>query len=208
MSSSDMPIPDADGWQTLSAVASVPSRNDQGVGRRHEEVKPPTYRVSAYTVFPSGFDRISHPHKHRWCVTVADAGDGWAIRRGNMNLSIQREWEFEPPAGLRDAAFLRRCRFNEHAALLRARRVIDKLTVQELTFDEFVAEIREHSAQLAKQHLEQESGVSLLRKILDWHTAGKPEIQSNLDLTANFEAPHTRPRRRLGRRPPAEPQQT
>lgn len=141
------------------------------------EVSPPTYRVAAYTVYPSGFERISHPHKHRWCVTVADAGDGWAIRRGNMNLNIQREWEFEPPVNVRDSNFLRRCRFNEHAALLRARRVIDKLTTQGLTFEEFVQQVRKEAAELARQHLEEEQARPMLKRILDWHAAGKPSIR-------------------------------
>lgn len=145
-------------------------------------VGPPTYRASAYTVYPSGFDRITHAHKHRWCLTVADAGDGWAIRRGNMNLNIRREWEFEPPADVRDAAFLSRCRFNEHAALLRARRVIDMLTLHDLTFEEFVQQVCSESADLARRHLEKERGVSMLRKILDWHAAGKPEIRSGVGI--------------------------
>jgi hypothetical protein len=144
--------------------------------RHRDDVRPPTYQVASYTVYPSGFDSITHPHRYRWCLTVADAGDGWAIRRANMNLNIQREWEFEPPAGLRDAAFLHRCRFNRHAALLRARRVIDQLTVGGFTFDEFVRQVHEEAAELARQHLEKEKGISLTR-ILDWHAAGRPKLQ-------------------------------
>lgn len=150
----------------------------RGRAPQQQEIPPPTYRVASYTVYPSGFDRITHPHKHRWCLTVTDAGDGWAIRRGNRNLNIQREWEFEPPPDLRDAEFLRRCRFNEHAALLRARRVIDKLTTHGLTFEEFVQQVRREAAELARQHLEKDRGRPMLKRILDWHAAGQPGVRS------------------------------
>lgn len=189
MSFRDVLAPEADGWRGHPAVAATPAGVVGSLTGGHdtEEVQPPTYRVSSYTVYPSGFDRISHPHRGRWCVTVADAGDGWAIRRGNMNLNIQREWEFEPPADVRDDAFLRRCRFNEHAALLRARRVIDKLTVHGITYEEFVQQVHEETADLARQQLQKERGVSMLKRILDWHAAGKPKLRSTVGLPVRYD---------------------
>lgn len=97
----------------------------------------PTYRVAAYTVCPSGYHDVDGAAKERWCLSVVDAGNGWAIRRGDRCLNIALQWEDEREAALCDAAFIRRCRYNEHAALLRARRVVDRLEVAGLTFDEF-----------------------------------------------------------------------
>lgn len=104
--------------------------------------------ITSYTVRPTGFSDVVHRAKHKWCVTVDDAGDGWAIRRGRMCLNFRNEWEFEPPRGSRDAAFLRRCRFNEHAALMRCRRVIDHLDHEGLTFAEFTKQV--HAELLAE----------------------------------------------------------
>jgi hypothetical protein len=97
----------------------------------------PTYQVGSYTVYPSGFHELDGPAKEQWCLEVVDAGNGWAIRRGGMCLNIALQWEDERTPLLCDAAFLRRCRYNEHAALLRARRVVDRLEVGGMTFEEF-----------------------------------------------------------------------
>jgi hypothetical protein len=110
----------------------VTSGNDEG----------PTYAVASYVVRPTGYDDLVHPDKHHWCVRVEDAGDGWAIRRDQACLNFRNEWEHEPPPESRDQAFLRRCRYNEHAALLRTRRVIDRLEFNGLTFAEFVTQVR------------------------------------------------------------------
>ena len=96
-----------------------------------------TDRVASYTVYPTGYDQVIHPEKERWLLTIADAGNGWAIRRGNQCLNIALQWEDERAPELGDSQFLRRCRYNEHAALLRARRVVDRLEVNGLTFPEF-----------------------------------------------------------------------
>lgn len=101
----------------------------------------PTYAVAAYVVRPTGYRDLVHRDKHNWCVKVEDAGDGWAIRRGKMCLNFRNEWEYEPPAESRDEAFLRRCRYNEHAALLRSRRVIDELEFHSMTFAQFTAHV-------------------------------------------------------------------
>jgi len=101
------------------------------------DVPTPTYRVSSYTVYPSGYDGVDSAGKERWTLSVEDAGNGWAIRRDGKCLSIALQWEHERPPELCDGQFLRRCRYNEHAALLRARRVVDRLEVLGLTFDEF-----------------------------------------------------------------------
>jgi hypothetical protein len=117
-----------------------------------EDDRAPRYRIASYTVYPSGFDRLCSPDTHRWCLTVADAGDGWAIRKASMCLNRRGEWELEPVANARDAAFLGRCRFERHTALARARQVVDRLTVRGLTFDEFVEEVRAEAAQRAREY--------------------------------------------------------
>jgi hypothetical protein len=130
----------------------------------------PTYAIAAYVVRPTDYDKVTNPDKRRWCLTVADAGDGWAIRRRSMCLDYRDQWEFEPPADMRDAAFLRRCRFTERAALLRARQVVDRLTVRGETFADFQDRIREEAAEQARQYLELErrrdSLLQLTRRIL------------------------------------------
>ncbi|HET7386951.1 MAG TPA: hypothetical protein VFJ19_09850 [Nocardioidaceae bacterium] len=123
-------------------------------GAEESEPTRPTYRVASYTVYPTGYERITDPKKSRWCLTVADAGDGWAIRRARVCLNYANQWEYEPPPSLRDAKFRRRCRYNEHAALLRARQLIDKLRVADLTFDEFVDEVLAEARAQALAHLE------------------------------------------------------
>jgi hypothetical protein len=100
----------------------------------------PTYRVASYTVYPSGFHELEGSAKERWCLSVVDAGNGWAIRRGEMCLNIALQWEVDRAAVFCDAQFIRRCRYNEHAALLRARRVVDRLEVAGLTFDEYATQ--------------------------------------------------------------------
>jgi hypothetical protein len=101
----------------------------------------PTYRVALYTVYPSGFHDLDGAAKERWCLSVVDAGNGWAIRRGDRCLNIALQWEEERPAALCDAESVLRCRYHEHAALLRARRVVDRLEVDGMTFDEFANKV-------------------------------------------------------------------
>jgi len=99
----------------------------------------PSYEISAYTVYPTGYQQaVDAPMREAWCVTVTDAGDGWAIRWRARCMNYRGGWEFEPPPEARTGDFLRRCRFNEHAALLRARRAVDDLIVDGLTFAEYV----------------------------------------------------------------------
>jgi len=89
---------------------------------------------------------VQRERKDRWTLDVVDAGNGWAIRRGEECLNVALQWEKERSLALCDAQFVRRCRYNEHAALLRARRVIDRLEVWGLTFDEFATEAVEEAA--------------------------------------------------------------
>ncbi|HEY0889940.1 MAG TPA: hypothetical protein VGE38_10045 [Nocardioides sp.] len=110
----------------------------QGAATTPEPVGP-IYRVASYTVYPSNFDEFEGAAKEQWCLSVVDAGNGWAIRRGDMCLNIAMQWEQERATVLCDGHFLRRCRYNEHAALLRARRVVDRLEVGGMTFDEYVS---------------------------------------------------------------------
>ena len=119
-----------------------PRRPGAAPGEQLEKLPAPTYRVSSYTVFPSGYDQVDDPDRSRWCLTVADAGDGWVIRRQHDCLTISHTWKREQPLELRDAEFRRTCLYNEHAALLRARRVVDRLEVGGVTFEEFVWRVK------------------------------------------------------------------
>ena len=51
-------------------------------------------------------------------------------------------WEFEPPPEVRTPEFLKRCRFNENAALFRARNNVDDLIADGMTFAEYVEQFR------------------------------------------------------------------
>lgn len=126
----------------------LPSRDEDG----------PTYRSTRYTVFPSGWDRISDDQRRDWRVTVEDAGDGWAVRWRSRCLNYRYEWEFEPRAGSRTDDFLKRCRFSERAAINRAKRAVDELVIDGMTFEEFVAHVREEAAARARAALDE--GVS------------------------------------------------
>jgi hypothetical protein len=119
----------------------------------------PSYRVSTYTVYPSGFDRVAVPERKQWCVAVVDAGDGWAIRWRSRCLDYRGNWQFEPPVKGRTTEFLRRCRFSEHAALHRARQIVDDLIVNGQTYDEFVEHVRAEAAERARLVLERGHGV-------------------------------------------------
>jgi hypothetical protein len=120
-----------------------------------EDEDRPTYRVSAFTVYPSGFDRVSTPDKNRWRIQVVDAGDGWVVRWRTRCLNYQGVWEYEPAPKGRTPEFLRRCRFSEQAALLRAKKAVDGLVVDGMTFDEFVDHVMAESAARAAAVLEQ-----------------------------------------------------
>lgn len=123
---------------------------------RQADQQGPTYRVTGYTVVPSGFDRVSVPERDRWLITVSDTGDGWAVRRRTLCLNYRRTWEFEPPPRARSEDFLHRSRFSEQAALNRAREVIDSMVVDGLTYDEFVDKVRQDSVVKARRVLEDE----------------------------------------------------
>lgn len=120
------------------------SRKRRGQAKPGQQAEPegptPTYRASSYAVYPTGYDLLDREGKERWVLTVVDAGNGWAIRRGEQCLNIALQWEKERPLALCDSQFIHRCRYNEHAALLRARRVIDRLEVAGLSFDDFAAQ--------------------------------------------------------------------
>lgn len=114
-----------------------------------------SYQVSAYTVFPAGYrGALEVPEREAWCLTVADAGDGWAVRWRSRCLNYRGSWLFEPPAEARTEEFLRSCRFSEQAALLRARREIDDVVVEGVTFAEHVAAFRSGQRALAREVLE------------------------------------------------------
>lgn len=106
----------------------------------------PTYRVSAYTVYPSGYDRVEVEERERWRISVVETGQGWAVRWHDRCLSFRNAWEPEPASWAHTSAFLTRCRFSEHAAVQRARAVVDELVVDGRTYDEFVEHVRRQTA--------------------------------------------------------------
>lgn len=126
-----------------SPMSGKRRRRSQGSGSG-QSLAPlgPTYCVAAYTVFPTGYEHVEHAGMDQWCLSVVNAGNGWAIRRGDKCLNIALQWEEERRPELCDKEFLRRCRYNEHAALLRARRAVDRLEFGGLTFDEVTAGVR------------------------------------------------------------------
>jgi len=120
-----------------------------------EPIETPSYQVSAYTVFPAGYRSVPEvPDREAWCLAVTDAGDGWAVRWRARCLDYRGLWQFEPPAEVRTAEFLRRCRFSEQAALQRARREVDDLVVDGRTFAEHVATFRAEQRTLAREVLQ------------------------------------------------------
>lgn len=124
-----------------------------------------SYRVSGYTVYPTGYDRVAAPERENWRIMVVDADDGWSIRCRSRCLNYRGVWEYEPPRPSRTPDFLARCRFTEHAALHRARMAVDRLTVDEMTFDEFVDRVKADASRRARAELKKKkrSLLSLLQ---------------------------------------------
>jgi hypothetical protein len=125
-----------------------------------------TYRIAAYTVYPTGFTEVTHPDRRNWCLTVANAGDGWSIQWRTRCLNYLGEWEFEPPAGARSADFLRRCRYNEHAALHRARIAVDRHLVRGMTFEDFVNQIHAEALKSLQEELAEKRKAKILTRLL------------------------------------------
>lgn len=113
----------------------------------------PTYRSTRFTVYPAGWDRIADDQRRDCRVTVEDAGDGWAVRWRNRCLNYRYDWEFEPRAGSRTDDFLNRCRFSQRAALNRAKRAVDELVIDGMTFEEFVTHVQSKAAAKARAAL-------------------------------------------------------
>jgi hypothetical protein len=136
--------------------------------RRSGEPDPQraSYRVSGYTIYPSGYDRVAAPARENWRIMVVDADDGWSIRWKSRCLNYRGVWEFEPPRQSRTPDFLARCRFTEHAALHRARTAVDRLTVDGMTYDEFVDWVRADAMRKARVELKKKkrSLLSLLQR--------------------------------------------
>ena len=120
----------------------------------NDEQDAPTYRATRYIVYPTGFSRVAEPSRRNWCLVVEGAGDGWAVRWRSKCLSYRNVWEYEPAPKGRSTDFLARCRFSERAAILRAKQAVDKLVINGMTFDEFVAHIREEAATEAREALQ------------------------------------------------------
>lgn len=119
----------------------------------HSDPETPTYRSTRYTVYPASWTRIADDRRRDWRITVEDAGDGWAVRWRSRCLNYRNEWEFEPRARSRTDDFLKRCRFSERAALNRARRAVDELVIDGMTFAEFTAHVRQEAAARARAAL-------------------------------------------------------
>lgn len=130
--------------------------------RRDDEVPEPvhgSFAIAAYYVYPTGYDDVPEaPDRERWRLSVVDAGDGWAVRRGRMCLNIRGQFEFEPPVHARTPEFLWRCRFPEGAALHRARTAVDIMAVDGLTFRRYVEQYRNQTRQKAHDELRKNNG--------------------------------------------------
>lgn len=142
-------------------MSSKRRRRGKAGAQAAADVPTPTYHVSSYIVYPTGYDHVDRPGKERWTLAVENAGNGWAIRRDGKCLTIALQWERERPQELCDSQFVQRCRYNEHAALLRARRVVDRLEVLGLTFDEFAAQPLDHAVDAIDQALQRITSPSL-----------------------------------------------
>jgi hypothetical protein len=127
-----------------------------------EDGDGPTYRVTRYIIYPTGFSRVHSPERRHWCLRVEDAGDGWAVRWRSLCLNYRNQWEFDPPAKSRTNDFIARCRFSERAAILRAKRIVDALEVDGVTFDGFVERVRQEAAAEARAALASGSSASPL----------------------------------------------
>jgi hypothetical protein len=126
-----------------------------------EDSDTAAYRTTRYTVYPSGFSQVSDPERRHWLVRVEDAGDGWAIRWRSRCLNYRNVWEFEPSPKSRTDEFLQRCRFSERAALLRAKKAVDELQVDGMTYQEFIHQVRAGAASKARIALEAADSPSL-----------------------------------------------
>jgi hypothetical protein len=71
-------------------------------------------------------------------------------------MNYRGDWEHESPAAVRTGEFLGRCRFSEPAALLRARREIDDVIVDGLTFEECVDRFLAHHRRRARAVLQKQ----------------------------------------------------
>jgi hypothetical protein len=140
--------------QAASRSTDLSLVNARTIDTVPDEDEGPTYAVTGYTVYPTGFDRISVPERDQWRIQVVDSGDGWAVRWRNRCLNYRRAWEFEPPPRGRSQEFLNQCRFSERSALNRARQVIDELVVDGMTFEEFVEHVREEAVAEARAFLD------------------------------------------------------
>lgn len=127
-----------------------------------------TYEVAAYIVYPTGYDDVPEaPARDQWRLHVVDAGDGWAIRRRRMCLNFRGQFEIDPPPDVRTPDFLHRCRYNERAALHRARLFIDTMTVDGLTFRRYLEQHRANMRDQARAELrrqEQQTAWQCLRR--------------------------------------------
>lgn len=131
-----------------------------------EEEPRPTYDVAAYIVYPTGYHDVPEaPGRERWRLHVVDAGDGWAIRLGRRCLNFRNELEIDPPPDVRTPAFLHRCRYNERAALHRARLFIDTMTVDGLTFRRYIAQHREDMREQARAEVRAQAERSAWKRL-------------------------------------------
>lgn len=104
-----------------------------------------THKVSAYTVYPTGFDESPIVDKYHFVITVEDgySKHGWAIRRSSRRcLNRAGEWVYESSPSERSDEWFAEHRFPEKEALERALAAVEKVQVNGFTFAEFDARAR------------------------------------------------------------------
>jgi hypothetical protein len=105
-------------------------------------------RVTAYTVYPTGYDEATFSDKYTYTLEVQERGDNaWSVKGMFAVLNADGEWEREPIPSSRDDAFLARCRFTEQEALRRAEEAVDGVTVNGRTIAEADAHVKARMAE-------------------------------------------------------------
>jgi hypothetical protein len=113
------------------------------------------HRVTAYTVYPTGYDEATFRDKYMYALMVEERGENaWAVKGMFEVLNSSGEWEREPSPSGRDDDFLARCRFTEEEALRLAAEAVDTIKVMSRTIAEADAEVKIRTAQQARKDAE------------------------------------------------------
>jgi hypothetical protein len=111
-------------------------------------------KVSAYTIYPTGYDDATFADKHDWTITVEDGGSeyGWAVRKSARRcLNRDGEWEHEHIPSERSDEWLAEHRFPEAEAIERAKAAVDEIRVKGMTIAEADAYVAQRTARLEEQ---------------------------------------------------------